>query len=135
VSCIGTLILMGSPLEFLPFHHNDRFPRSAQKPGLSSCHLSTGCHPNSKQVASGLCPSVTKQTLVLTSSKRFRWVIEWFACAHLLNPHLIESCSTFSLTLTTMALYLCSLRWFETCPCRPVSRGLSLIFCAVLLAN
>jgi hypothetical protein len=30
---IGTLILVGPPLEFLPYHRNDRFPRSPQKPG------------------------------------------------------------------------------------------------------
>jgi hypothetical protein len=49
---------------------------------------------------------------------------QWFACAHLLDSHLIPSSGTFSLTLTTLALYQSSLRWFETCSCKPVPRGL-----------
>ncbi len=34
-----------------------------------------------------------------------------------------DLCPDFSLTLTTMALYQCSLRWFEACSCKPTSRG------------
>jgi hypothetical protein len=49
---------------------------------------------------------------------------KWFAYAHLLDPHLIPSNETFSLTLTTLALYQRSLRRFETCSCKPVPRGL-----------
>src|SRR5512139_3267801 len=54
VPCIGTLTLVGPPLEFLPYHRNDRFPRSIQEPGSGSRHLYTGCHPGSKQVSPGL---------------------------------------------------------------------------------
>ena len=32
-------------------------------------------------------------------------------------------CRDFSSTLTTMALYQCSLRWFEACSCKPAPRG------------
>ncbi|MGB2927856.1 MAG: hypothetical protein WBB70_02990, partial [Desulfobacterales bacterium] len=34
------------------------------------------------------------------------------------------SCGTFSLTLTTLALYQRSLRWFEACSCKPAPRDL-----------
>jgi hypothetical protein len=51
---IGTLILVGPPLEFLPYHRDDRFPRSAQEPDSGSRHLHAGRHPGSKQVAPGL---------------------------------------------------------------------------------
>ena len=54
VPCIGTLTLVGLPLELLPLHQDDRFPRSTQKPGSSSCHLYAGRRPDSKQVASRL---------------------------------------------------------------------------------
>ena len=47
-----------------------------------------------------------------------------FACAHLLDPYLIPSSGTFSLTLTTLALYQRSLRRFEACSCKPAPRGL-----------
>ena len=33
-------------------------------------------------------------------------------------------CRDFSLTLTTLALYQRSLRWFEACSCKPAPRGL-----------
>ena len=51
---IGTLTLVGLPLEFLPWHRSDRFPRSTQEPESRSCHLHAGRHPGSKQVPLGL---------------------------------------------------------------------------------
>jgi len=51
---IGTLILVGPPLEFLPYHRNDRFPRSTQEPGSGSRYLYAGCRPSSKQAPLGL---------------------------------------------------------------------------------
>jgi hypothetical protein len=48
---IGTLILVDSPLEFLPYHRDDRFPRSAQEPGSDSRYLYAGCRPSSRQVS------------------------------------------------------------------------------------
>ena len=45
---IGTLILVGLPLEFLPYYRNDRFPRCTWKPESSSRRLHTGCHPACK---------------------------------------------------------------------------------------
>jgi len=51
---IGTLTLMGLPLEFLPFHQGDRFPCSVQEPKSDSRHLYAGPHPDSKQVSSEL---------------------------------------------------------------------------------
>src|SRR5665647_3819211 len=39
------------PLEFLPYHRNDRFPRSPQEPESGSRYLYVGCRPSSKQVS------------------------------------------------------------------------------------
>ena len=58
VSRFGTLILVGPPLEFLPFHRDDRFPRSTQEPESGSCHLYAGRHPDSKQVVLWTHPGV-----------------------------------------------------------------------------
>jgi len=44
----------GSPLEVLPSHRNDRFPRFVQQPGISSRRLNAGGRPPSKQVSDGL---------------------------------------------------------------------------------
>src|SRR5664279_41874 len=41
------------PLEFLPYHRNDRFPRSTQEPESGSRYLYAGCRPSSKQVPLG----------------------------------------------------------------------------------
>ena len=51
VSRIGTLTLVDPPLEFLPWHRDDRFPRSAQEPESRSRHLYAGRHSSSKQVS------------------------------------------------------------------------------------
>ena len=126
---IGTLILRGSPLEFLPLHRGDRFPRSTQGPESESRHLYAGRHPGSKQVSPGLI-LVYRWPPVLTSSSNFRHLIGWFACARLSDPQLIPSSGTFSSTLTTVALYQCSLRCFEACSCKPTPRGQTLISCA-----
>ena len=68
---IGTLILVGPPLEFLPYHRNDRFPRSTQEPESGSRYLYAGCRPSSKQVTLGLILEFGKPP-VLTSSNSFR---------------------------------------------------------------
>src|SRR5674536_12044 len=47
-------LLWFPPLEFLPYHRDDRFPRSTQKPGSGSRYLYAGCRPSSKQVSLGL---------------------------------------------------------------------------------
>jgi len=68
---IGTLIFMGPPLEFLPYHRSDRFPRSGQEPGSSSRYLYAGRHPSSRQVTLGLILESHKPP-VLASSFSFR---------------------------------------------------------------
>jgi hypothetical protein len=50
---IGTLTLVGSPLEFLPYHRDDRIPRSTQEPRSGSRHLYAGRHPGGRQVSPG----------------------------------------------------------------------------------
>ena len=53
----------------------------------------------------------------------FRHLIGWFACARLSDSQLIPSGGTFVSTLTTLALYQRSFRWFEACSCKPAPRG------------
>jgi len=49
---------------------------------------------------------------------------ERFTRVRLPGPHLTGSSPAFSSTLTTKALYRCSLRWFGAFPCRPAPKGL-----------
>lgn len=95
---------------------------STQKPGLSSRHLYAGRHLASKQVSARFILQQHK----LRSFDAI-WSVStlerWFTCVRLLNPHLILT-STFSLTLTTMALYHSSLRWFTANSCKSAVGGL-----------
>jgi hypothetical protein len=59
--------------------------------------------------------------------------LQRFAYARLLASYLTGSGPAFSSTLTTIALYDSSLRWFEARSCKLASRGLSLISCAAWL--
>src|SRR5271166_1114479 len=70
---------------------------------------------------------------VLTPSMHFSTRLQRFARARLLASHLTGSSPAFSSTLTTIALYDSSSRWFETHSCKPVSRGHPLISCAAQL--
>gem|GEM_PF-5840815 len=51
-----TLMLMGSPLAFLPSHRGDRFPRSTQEPASNSRSLHAGCGPGRQQAPPELVP-------------------------------------------------------------------------------
>jgi hypothetical protein len=87
---IGTLTLVGPPFEFLPYHRNDRFPRSTQEPGSGSRHLYAGRRPGSKQVLPWTYPGVVYASsfdvILLFSTPH-----QWFACARLPEPHLTQS--------------------------------------------
>src|SRR5664280_2731700 len=48
------------PLEFLPYHRDDRFPRSTQEPESGSRYLYTGCRSSSKQVPLELILEISK---------------------------------------------------------------------------
>jgi hypothetical protein len=112
----------GTSTRVSPLTSRRQFPGSAQKPGSSSCHLYAGRRPDNKQAPSGLI-------LELSEYPSFDAIADistphqWFALAHLLDPYLTPSTGTFSLTLTTPALYQRSLRRFETSSCKPVPRG------------
>jgi len=90
----GTQTLTGPPLEFLPSHRDDRFSRSVSKPVLSSRHLYTGRHSDSKQVTFWIFPGIP-----LVSSFDDIYLLSipqwWFAYARLLNPHLTHSLRLF----------------------------------------
>jgi hypothetical protein len=57
----GILILVGSPLGFLPLHRSQRFPRSLQKLLLSSRHLHAGHRLDSIRLSSTLVPELLKR--------------------------------------------------------------------------
>src|SRR5204863_4511641 len=56
---IGTLILVGPPLGFLPSHRGGRFPRSAQEPALDSRRLHAGHHASRQQAPLAFGPGPT----------------------------------------------------------------------------
>src|SRR5712691_2051967 len=58
---LGTLILVGPPLGFLPLHRGTRFPRSAQEPGPRSRRLHAGRHPSSRQAPARAAPGVASR--------------------------------------------------------------------------
>jgi hypothetical protein len=120
---IGTLALVGCPLERLPCHRGDRFPRSTHEPEARSRRLHAGRHLGRKQVSprripgERLPPGFDVVPPLSTPHRRF-------ACARLLDSHLTASRSAFSSTLTTPALDRRSLRWFAACSYKPAARGL-----------
>jgi hypothetical protein len=63
-------------------------------------------------------------TPVLTPSQIFRHLINGSLTLISLIHTWHGLCHAFSLTLTTTALYRCSLRGFEACSCKPTPRGL-----------
>ena len=61
---------------------------------------------------------------LLTECSTFSTPRQRFTFVHLLYPYLLNSWFNVSLSLSTMALYHSTIRWFETCSCKPVSTGL-----------
>jgi hypothetical protein len=119
---ICTFILVGFPLGFFHYHRSRRFPRSEQKPVLRSRRLHAGHHPDSKQVSSRLIPS-QRLPLGFDDIPTLSTLYQPLTCVRLRNTHLTESCSAFSLTLTTTAFDRSSLRWFEASACTAAPRG------------
>ena len=66
----------------------------------------------------------TARSSVLMLNLPFRHLISGSLTLVFLIHTCRDLCLDFSSTLTTMALYQCSLRWFGTCSCKPVPRGL-----------
>jgi len=87
VSRLSTLTLVGPPLGFLPYHRDDRFPRSTHEPDSGSRYLYAGRRPDSMQVSPGLI-LVSRKLPVLTSSNFISTPHQSFACARLPEPHL-----------------------------------------------
>ncbi len=87
---IGTLILVGPPLGFLPYHRDDRFPRSPKKPGSESRHLYTGGRLGSQQVSPKIIlDPILKSSFDLVSI--FSMPHQWFTCVRLSETHLPQS--------------------------------------------
>jgi hypothetical protein len=102
-----------------------------QEPGSRSRHLYAGCRTGSKQVSPVLIleprknPSFDTTYICFDTSSMVR-----LRSSPRSSPATILS-RDFSLTLTTLALYQRSLRWFEACSCKPAPRGQTLISCTV----
>jgi hypothetical protein len=97
---ICTFILTGFPLGFFHSHRSRRFPRSEQKPVLRSRRLHAGHHLDSKQVSSRLIPG-QRLPPGFDDIPTLSTLYQPLTCVRLRNTHLTESCSAFSLTLTT----------------------------------
>ena len=114
----------GYPLELLPSHRDDRFLRSSLKPGSGSRRLNAGCRLDSKQVSSNLIPKRHTRPR-FWHHLQLSTCHQRFTCVRLLDPSPDKvTALPFPSTLTTMALYQCSLGWFETRSCKPISRDL-----------
>jgi hypothetical protein len=66
----------------------------------------------------------TARSSVLMLTLQFRHLISGSLTLVFLIHTCRDLCLDFSSTLTTMALYQCSLRWFEACSCKPAPKGL-----------
>ncbi len=116
--------LWRQPLEFLPWHQHDRFPRSPKEPETASRHLHTGHHPANQQAPAGLFPATQPKSRFRCHPFSISMLQQWFACARLTVSYLTSLTTPFPLTLTTPALYRSSLGWFKTSPCRAALEGL-----------
>ncbi len=112
----------GCPLARLPWHRDDRFPRSTSEPGSRSRHLYAGRRLGRKQVPPRLIPEV-RTAPGFDVVHKISTLHRWFACARLLDPHLPGSCPDFCLDAHHNGFDRCNSRWFGACPCRPAPRG------------
>jgi hypothetical protein len=119
---ICTFILAGFPLGFFHWHRSRRFPRSEQKPVSRSRRLHAGHHLDSKQVSSRLVPG-QRFPPGFDDVPTLSTLYQPLTCVRLRSTYLTESCSAFSLTLTTAAFDRSSLRWFEASACTAASKG------------
>jgi len=67
---------------------------------------------------------------VLMLTQEFRHLISGSLTLVFLAHTCRDLCLDFSSTLTTMALYQCSLRWFGTCSCKPVPGAYPHLLCS-----
>ncbi len=111
------------PLEPLPSHRHDRFPRSCQEPRTASRPLRTGHRPASKQAPSGLLPGHRTRP----GFDVIEYAFDASARVRLRSSHCSlhdVSCDAFSSTLTTLTLNQSRLRSFKASPCRAALAGL-----------
>src|SRR5690625_3452390 len=107
----------------LPLHPCRRFPRSTQKPALSSRRLCTDHRTDSKQVTTELMLS-SRLPLSFDGFNSLSIDLQRFNGFRLLNTHLTESCPALSLTLNTIAFDCSTLGRFALSTCIAIARGL-----------
>jgi hypothetical protein len=85
---------------------------------ISACCESPCCYPEQKSRKKISLPKIRYNQYIFDTSSvvRFRSSSRYIPATIL--------CRDFSLTLTTLALYQRSLRWFAACTCMPAERGL-----------
>ena len=119
---IGTLILVGPPLGFLPCHRGNRFPRSAQEPALGSRRLHAGHRPGSRQAPPELHPRPTTRAW-------FRWRPYAFDTSSAVHSRSSSQRSPdgfippFPSRSPPRPLGRSSIRWFGPRACTPSPRG------------
>ena len=123
VPCFGTLILAGPRLDF----SLDIKATGSHVPCKSPCQFHATFIPDATQT---VCKSpldslpAVRLPSVSTSTNSLSILHQWFTCVRLSGTHLTQSRCIFSLTLTTLTLNQSRLRWFATCSCQPIARGL-----------
>ena len=97
---------------------------SIYEPKIDSRHLYTEHHLHSNQVTCRSLSQEMEKPLFLMSLIYLTMLQRWFTCVRLSNTYLTQSRRAFSLTLITLTLNQSNLRWFATCSCQPIARGL-----------
>ncbi len=113
----------GRPLDTLPSHHSDMFPRSIQGPKSHSRHVYAGGQLASKQVPANLVPG-------LIYDPGFDHHLILFDTSSMVHFHSTLRSSPnrflhlpFPYTLTTIPLKYRSCGWFATSACTAVAGG------------
>src|ERR1022692_930743 len=105
-----------------PWHRDRRFPQfnigARSDLTLPLCRTPHGQEAGSRHADPGLT-----RTPGFDVVSRFSTLERQFTGVRLLGSHLMPG-GTFSATLTTRAFDPSRLRWFATCSCKPIARGL-----------
>jgi hypothetical protein len=96
-------------------------------PHESLVQVHAACMPDAAWAVSGFPPDSSRNRRLnpgFDVVQKLSTSLQRFTRVRLPGPHLTRSCPAFSSTLTTLALYRCSLRWFGAFPRRTAPKGL-----------
>ncbi len=117
----------------LPWHRNDRFPRSMQEPGPDSRHLNAGRRPGGQQDSPGLLPG-QRTDPGFDDIHSLSTPHRWFTCIRLSGPYLTPLCAPFPRPLTTATLDRRSVEVVWHPVLQPDAEGPPLISCTAWTA-